>query len=167
MLTLRRHQILYWLLLLGCLFTVLILPSFLPVQTETEKQQTKEHNNAIAQTATVASIFNNNLIIGLIAFVPFIGWGYLLAALWNTGVVVASYNLPSYTVLLNVFAWVELAVYSYIVLQSVKLVHLFQQRKCNDFKASTLKLVAYTLITTNIVLLVSALLEYTMLRQMI
>ncbi len=166
MISRRLHQLIYWLILLACLFAILILPSVFPVQTPAQKQATANQNNIASQTATSASIFNNNLLIGVITLIPGLGWGYIIAALYSTGVVVASYNQPWYFVLLNPFAWVELATYSFVLVQSIKLTHMFKQRKCNDFKYTTIKTIAYTFIIVTIVLLASALVEYWLIRGM-
>lgn len=151
-------------IVLFLLFFIIIIPSLIPVQTLTQKQETQQHNNEVSQQATVASIFNNNLIIAIISFIPFVGWGYLLAALWNTGVVVASYSQPWYNLFLNPFAWIELYTFTYILFQSWKIVHLIPQRKANDFKVTLIKLICKTLIVITLILLFSAMLEYAIIR---
>jgi hypothetical protein len=157
----------FFVIVLMLLFLILVLPSVIHTQTPEQQQATQQQNNLQSQKATASSIFNNNLIVSLISLIPIVGWGYLIAVLWNTGVVVASYGQPWYWIFNNVFAWIELAVYSYVVLQSWKLYHLIPQRKCNDFKVTFTKTVAYTLIITTVVLMLSALLEYALISRML
>ena len=157
---LRYKKILYYFILLTALFLILVLPSIITVQTPQQQQATQHQNNIQAQKATATSIFNNNLLVAAISLIPFVGWSYLIYVLWNTGVVIASYGHPWYWIFNNVFAWIELAVYSYAVLQSWKLYHLIPQWRCNDFKVTFTKTVAYTMITVILALLASAVLEY-------
>jgi ABC-type proline/glycine betaine transport system permease subunit len=111
--------------------------------------------------------------------IPFLGWGFLGYLLWNTGKIVASYNQPWYWSFNNLFAWIELAVYSYAVLRSIKLVHLWRQRKTkfimptgelvirntNGFWYEFIKTIAFALIVMCIVMLLSAILEYRLLQR--
>lgn len=147
-------------LLVAALFLLLILPSLLPVQSDAEKLANVERNDAVSLVATPTTIFNNNLLIAGISLVPVFGWGFIVFVMWNTGLTLASYGQPFFWVLFNPFAWVELSVYSYAVLKSVKLIHLLRQRKCNDFKVSFVKTVAYSFIFMCLILLGSALVEY-------
>ena len=156
----RFKRVIYFAILLFALFTILIFPSLIPFQTPAQQQATQHQNTVQSQNATASSIFNNNMLVAGLTLIPFVGWGYLIAVLWNTGVVVASYQHPWWWILNNTFAWIELAVYSYVLLQSWKLYRLIPQWRCNDFKVTFTKTVAYTMIVATIVLLLSALLEY-------
>jgi hypothetical protein len=157
----------FFVLLLMALFFILVLPSLLPIQNQTQKQATMNQNNVQSQHATATSIFNNNLLVAGITFIPIVGWGYLIFAMWNTGVVIASYGQPWYWIFNNPFAWVELAIYSYVVLQSWKLLGVLKQHKIRDwfhpggyYKLTFVKTIAYTFITITLTLLLSAILEY-------
>ena len=156
----RLKKLIYFIILLFGLFFVLVLPSIIVVQSPQQQQATQHQNDVQAQKSTAASIFNNNLLVAGISLIPFVGWGYLIYVLYNTGVVIASYGHPWWWIFNNTFAWIELGVYSYMVLQSWKLRRLIPQWRCNDFKVTFTKTVAYTMITAIIVLLASALLEY-------
>lgn len=127
----KLKQLDYFMLLLTCLFLTLMLPSILSVQSPTEKQVTMEHNDQVAKSATVYSIFANNIVITLGTLIPVFGWGYILYIMWNTGTVIASYSQPFYWVLNNPFAWIELSVCSYAILQSIKLLKFTRQRNWN------------------------------------
>jgi hypothetical protein len=156
-----------------CLFTVLIIPSIISVQNDVQNQITMEYNDQKSQLATVSSIFNNNLLVSCVSLVPYAGWGILLAVLWQTGVVVASYGLPWYYILFNPFAYVELCMFSFVVLRSVHLVRLFFRRKTKfiDLEGKwvirkttgvyydMIKTVAIVLIVCSVVLLLSAFAE--------
>jgi hypothetical protein len=106
--------------------------------------------------------------------IPYVGWGYLIFVLWNTGTVVASYGQPWYSIFGNVFAWIELAVYSYMILKSIKIVQLFKQRKTcfidldgkcvvrktNGVWYQIFQTSMYALIVSCLVLMTSAVIEY-------
>jgi hypothetical protein len=158
---------------MACFF-IMILPSLIPVQNQTQKQATVTQNNIQSSQASATSIFNNNLMVASITLIPFVGWGYLIFALWNTGVVIASYGQPWFWIFNNLFAWIEIAIYSYVVLQSWKLLSILKQHKINDwfhpggyYKLIFTKTVAYTYIVMIVVLLASALLEYFLIRGVI
>ena len=175
---LKFNRLPFFVAVLMVCFLIMIVPSLLPVQSTAQKQATVQQNNVQSQQASAASIFNNNLVVSGITLIPFVGWGYLIFALWNTGVVIASYGHPWYWILNNVFAWIELAVYSYVILQSWKLLSLFKQRKTKftDLDGKQVvrkttgvypeiaKTVAYTFIVMVVVLFVSAMLEYLLIR---
>ena len=164
---LRCKRLIYFIILLATLFFVIVLPSIIVVQTPQEQQATQHQNDIQAQQATAASIFNNNLLVAGISLIPFLGWGYLLYVLWNTGIVIASYGHPWYWIFNNTFAWIELAVYSYMVLQSWKLYRLGPQFRCNDFKVTFIKTMVYSMITAILILLASALLEYAVISRVV
>ena len=161
---LKFNRLPFFFAVLMVCFLIMIVPSLLPVQSTAQKQATVQQNNVQSQQASAASIFNNNLVVSGITLIPFVGWGYLIFALWNTGVVIASYGHPWYWIFNNPFAWVELSVYSYVLLQSWKLRRLIPQWRCNDFKVTFTKTVAYTFIVMIIVLFVSAMVEYFVIR---
>lgn len=162
----------------GLMFLILLLPSLLPLQSESEKQAIVEQNALVAQSATVSSIFNNNLCVAVISLFPFLGWGLLGFILWNTGYVVAGYGDVVACLFLNPFVYVELALYSYVVLQSYRLWRLFRQRltvftdldgkrvvrKTNGIYQEMGKTGAYTFIVVTVVLLVSAFVEVMLIR---
>lgn len=163
------------LIIFAVLFAVLSFPSLIP-QPDSQSQLIMEQNNARAQSATVASIYNNNLVIALCTLIPVGGWIFIGVVLWSTGVVVASYANPVATLLFNPFVYVELAVYSYVVLQSIRILRLFRRRKTRftDLEGKQVvrntvgvwyeigKTVAYVLIVCAVTLLVSALIEYSL-----
>jgi hypothetical protein len=160
----KTKQLVYFLLILEGLFLILMLPTVFFTQPATQKQVTMTNNNNQARQATVTSIFHNNLLIAVVTLIPVAGWGYCIAVMWQTGVVVASYNYPFYWIAGNPFAWIELSVFAYVILQSYKLLHLVPQRKANDFKVTFTMVACKALIASIVVLLVSALLEYWVIR---
>jgi hypothetical protein len=167
--------------ILAMLFLILILPTLLHLQSPEQQQATQQQNNNQSRLATASSIFNNNLMVAGISLVPYFGWGYIIFVLWNTGTVIASYGQPWYWVLNNMFAWIELAVYSYMILKSIKLVQLFRQRKTKftDLEGKVVvrktvgvypeivKTLAYTFIVASMVLLASALIEYALISRVL
>jgi hypothetical protein len=154
-----QKSVVYFGTLLVCLFIVVALPSLLPVQSDAQKQSNVDWNARMGQTATAASIFLNNFLISLIALVPLVGWSYLLAALWKTGLVIASYpSLSGFAVAkLGLFCLFELGVYSFVVLQSVKIVQLRRKRRWRLIG----KTIIFTIAVSMVVLLLSAIIEYT------
>ena len=154
-------------LIMAVLFGLILLPTLLPVQSQTQKQSNVQANDAQSHSATATRIFNNNIIIAAVALIPYVGWGYLGYVMWETGKVIASYNQPWWWIFNNPFAWIELSIYSYMVLQSWKLFGLLKQNKLSDwfhsggyFKVKVIKTIAYTMIVAIVVLLLSAILEY-------
>ncbi len=170
----NKRSIGYFFAIFTCLIIVLLIPGIVSLQSATQKQATMEHNNALSQTATITSIFNNNLVIAGISFIPYAGWGWLIFVLWNTGTVAASYSQPWYWLLLNPFTYIEIAVYSYMVLKSIWIVQLFKRRKTKftDLEGNLVvrkttgvwpeiaKTAAYAFITCTVTLLVSAFIEF-------
>lgn len=171
-----KHYLYFIAIFVGLLF-ILLFPSVLSLHTVSENQAIAENNNAKSQIATPISIFNNNLIVAGITLIPGAGWIWLGYVMWNTGTVVASYGYPWYwifTSVAGVFAFVELAVYAYVILRSIKLVQLFRQRytKFTDLNSNVVKRKtvgvypemvktgAYVFIVSAVVLLCSALIEY-------
>ena len=91
---------------------------------------------------------------------PFAGWLFVGVVLWRTGLLVASYNQPWFWAFGNVFAWVELSVYSFVVVQSLRLFMFYRQRKILRFWYVVFKTVLFTLGVAGVVLFLSALLEF-------
>lgn len=120
-------QIGYFLILFGILFLVVITPSFLPVQNQQQKQTNVAANEQSKSNVTIASIFENNFFVASLTLIPILGWGLILAVMWNTGLVVASYSQPG--TLWILFAVIEISVYSFMLLQSINCVNLFLKRK--------------------------------------
>jgi hypothetical protein len=176
-----QKSIVYFGTILTVLFFVLILPTLLHLQSPEQQQVTQQQNNNQSRLATASSIFNNNLMIAGISLIPYFGWGYIIFVLWNTGTVIASYGQPWYWILNNMFAWIELAVYSYMILRSIKLVQLFKQRKTTftdiDGKVvvrkttgvyyEIVKTVAYAFIVSCLVLMISAIIEYALISRVV
>jgi archaellum biogenesis protein FlaJ (TadC family) len=156
----KHKSILYFLIVLSALFLVVIIPSIIPFQTPEQQNETKHENDITSQTATATSIYHNNMIIAGLTLVPYVGWGYLFYALWNTGLVVASYHQPWWYLFMNPFAWIELSIYSYALLQSLKILHLLPQYKANDFWYTLIRKIAYTIVFMALALLASAIVEY-------
>ena len=127
-----RRSIVYFIMLLAILFFVLLLPSFLPVQSEAQKQANMNHNNQAAKVATANGIFSNNMLIATLAIIPGIGWGFILFSMWETGLIVASYSQPFY-VLLSPVAWIELSVYAFAIISSVELVQIYRHKSKRNF----------------------------------
>lgn len=164
-----------------CLFFILLLPSVFSFQSESQKQATVENNNALSMAANPASIFNNNLIVAGITMIPYAGWIFMGYVMYNTGVVIASYGQPWWWSLTNPFAYVELAVYAYMILRSIKLVQLFRQRytkftdldgklvvrKTTGVYPEIVKTLAIAFIVCTLVLLVSAFVEFLFIRGVI
>jgi hypothetical protein len=174
----NQKSCVYFLTIFAVLFLLLAFPSLLPFQSPEDNQATVEQNNLASQSATVASIYNNNMVIAGFSLIPVGGWIFLGFILCNTGVVVASYGQPITTLVLNPFVYIELSIYSYVVLRSIKLLHLFRQRQTKfvDLTGKQVvrrttgvyhdiaKTVAYTLIVSCLALLASAFVEYMILR---
>lgn len=177
----KPKTILYFWIILALMFFIIILPGLLPIQSQAQKEANMAENNANSGQATATSIFNNNLLVAGVTLIPYVGWGYIIFILWNTGNVIASYSQPWYWILDNIFAWIELGVYSFMVLKSVKLVQLFKQRKTCftdlDGKCVTRKTTGvwneiittamFALIVACLILLFSAILEYTIITRVI
>ena len=173
MISRRQRNFGYFFISLTCLFTILLIPSILPVESPAQKENTRGQNNVAAAKSTTQSIFNNNLMIATLTLIPGFGWGWIIMVMWNTGRVLASYNQLSYWLLLP-FVWIELSVYSYALLKSIKVVHLFKQRKTkfrdlngvfverktNGVYTEIVKTLAYTFIAITVTLLLSAILEH-------
>jgi hypothetical protein len=121
---------------------------------------TVQSNNLKTQTSTVFSIFSNNFMVAAVTLIPGVGWGYILMVMWNTGVVVASYNQPAYWVLNNPFAWIELSVYSFAVLWSIKLFYMVKDRKRPQYGQRLFAYAVLGLMVVGVVLFLSAVLEF-------
>lgn len=177
----QRKTVIYFLTILTLMFLILIIPSLLPIQSQAQKANNVAANDAQSRGATATNIFNNNIFIAGVSLIPYVGWGYIIFALWNTGTVIASYNQPWNWVLNNLFAWIELGVYSFMIMKSFKLLQLFRQRKTKftdlDGKVVVRKTTGvwneivttamFSLIAACIVLLLSALLEYQVISRVI
>lgn len=170
---LSKKALLHFIVVFVCLFFILSLPSILNFQTSEQKQLIVTDNNAKSQDASVSSIFNNNLIVALLSFVPYAGWGLLIAVLWNTGNIISAYSSPVVTLLLNPFVYVELGVCGFVILKSIYIVRLFKRRKTiftnldgvvvvrktTGVYYEMAKTLAVVLIVCSIVLLISAFAE--------
>lgn len=142
------------------LFLTISLPIIFPMQTLSEQIENIQENNIRIEKTTPITIFTNNFAISIITLIPYLGWGYILFAMWNTGLVIASYSNALVLLLLNPFAWIELSVNAFVVLMSYKLLRL----ALNKHQPGRLKLlVTHTILVVLIVaavLLTSACLEY-------
>lgn len=141
-----------------------LAPSFLPVQTEQQKQNNVQSNNARAGSATIFNIFIQNYAIALVTFIPVIGWGFIGAVMWNTGLVIASYNQPFWQ-LTSIFAWIELSIYSFVIVQSLWLVQIWLKRKTTNMLTPIIKTILITASVVAIVLVLSAILEFVVIRK--
>ena len=99
-------------------------------------------------------------MISLIGLIPILGASFILACSWATGLVVASYNQPVYWILTNPFAWIELSVYSFVLLQSWRIIQFYRQRKTIKFWNLTAKTALTTIMVMGFILFLSAVLEY-------
>jgi hypothetical protein len=88
----NKRQFIYFLIIFATLFLIVILPGLFPTLSYSETQVIMENNNVASQSATVASIFNNNLLIAGITLIPYVGWGWIICVLWQTGIVVSCYG---------------------------------------------------------------------------
>lgn len=100
---------LFFVLFMVCL----CLPAFVVPLSDGQKAENVGFNAQRSAQATFTSIFGNNLFIALLALIPLAGVGFLSLALFNTGVVAASYPLGVWNVLANPFVWVEVAAYAF------------------------------------------------------
>ncbi|MCL2476309.1 hypothetical protein [Candidatus Bathycorpusculum sp.] len=91
----------------------LCLPAFIVPLSDEQKADNVEVNSDRAAQATFTSIFGNNLYIALLALIPLAGVGFMSFALFNTGVIAASYPLGVLNIVGNPFAWIEVAVYAF------------------------------------------------------
>lgn len=112
-----NKSVLYFFVIFCGLFLTVLLPSFLPVQSSEQKASRMAENDARSASVTTFPIFANNFKVALLGLVPLFGWSFLLAVMWNTGLVVAAYSSPGWLWL--VFAVVEIGVYSFVVLKSI------------------------------------------------
>jgi hypothetical protein len=144
---------------LALLFLIVNLPSHLHTQTVQQQQANVASNEISKQKITAYAIFQNNFLVALLTLVPFAGWSWIGAVLWKTGLVIASYNQP-YWALTNAFVWIELAIYSFVVLQSVNITLLLRHRKTMQIKLPIIKIVLATVSVAMLTLLISAVLEY-------
>lgn len=176
-----KRQFCYFTIIYALLFAVLILPGLFPTLTYSEAQDVMNQNNANSQVATVSSVFSTNMAIAGFSMIPVGGWLFAFFVLWQTGVVVSSYGYPWWFLLTNPFAYVELAVISYAILKSIRLVQLFKRRKTRFMDLDGRWVVrrttgvyqqmgltvAYTLIICNLVLLISAFIEIAVIKGLI
>jgi hypothetical protein len=145
-------------IILFILFSIVLLPSVLPVQSSQQKQSNINENMKRSMGASAFGIFENNFVIAVISFVPVVGWGIIGGIMWKTGLVIASYTNPG--IIWVFFAFIELSVYSFVLLQSLKIVKFFYQRKQGHFWVLTGKTTALTFAVSALVLLLSAIVEY-------
>lgn len=119
----------------------------------------QENNDRIVKT-TPLTIFTNNFLVTTVTLIPYFGWGYILFVMWNTGLVVASYNNALLLVLINPFAWIELSVNAVAILLSYKLLRL----ALNKAQPNRLRLIGTYLLKgiglIAAILAISAVLEY-------
>jgi hypothetical protein len=121
-----NRSVVYFFVIFFCLFLTVLLPFVLPVQSSEQKAAKVAENNARSSSISSMDIFSNNYKVALLGLVPLFGWSFLLAVMWNTGLVVASYSCPGWVWL--VFAVVEVGVYSFVVLQSIGCVQAVLKR---------------------------------------
>ena len=151
----------YFFIVLSILFLLVALPSIIPhTLTSTEKQNYIDANIQRQQTITPITIFLNNFLIAGFAIFPFAGWLFVGLVTFKTGLVVASYNEPATWILTSFFGVVELSVYSFCIVQSIRIFGFYRQRKTLRFWHSTAKTVVLTLSIAGLILLVSAIIEY-------
>lgn len=140
----------------------MITPSFLPVQNQQQKQTHVATNEQSKSNVTVVSIFENNFFVASLTLIPILGWGLILAVMWNTGLVVASYSQPG--TLWILFAVIEISVYSFMLLQSINCVNLFLKRKTVKPWKAIIRTIIVALCTAGLILLLSAAIEYILIR---
>lgn len=157
-----NKQIGYFLILFGILFLVVMIPSFLPVQNQQQKQTHVAANEQSKSNVTVASIFENNFFVASLTLIPILGWGLILAAMWNTGLVVASYSDTG--TLWILFATIEISVYSFMFLQSINCVNLFIKRKAVKPWRAIGRTFVIALCIAGLILWVSAVWEYVLIK---
>jgi len=138
-----------------------MLPSLLPhTLTYAQKQAGIAANVQRQQTVTPLSIFLNNYLIAGFSIFPIAGWIFTDIVMFKTGIVVASYSLPSYWIFTSVFGWIELSVYSFCLLQGCRIFMFYLKRKSLSFWPLTAKTVLVTLSISGLVLMFSAIWEY-------
>jgi hypothetical protein len=89
-------------------------------------------NNQKARIATANSIWSNNMLIATLTIIPGFGWGFILYSMWQTGLIVASYD-TSYYVLCSPIAWIELSAYAFAILSSIELVQIYRGKSKRNF----------------------------------
>jgi hypothetical protein len=137
------------------------LPTIIPhTLTETQKQINVNANVERAQTSTPQSIFLNNYMISIFSLVPVGGWFFIDIVLFKTGVVVASYNLPVYWIFTTPFGILEIAVYSFCLLQGTRILLFVWNRKQFKPWITITRTIALTLSISGLILLFSAIWEY-------
>lgn len=158
-------------LILGCLMLILNLPTILPaisastpikippIQSPEQEQANIATNQQRASSATIGSIFINNFVVSLGTFIPIAGWSFIGIIIWNTGKVISSYHFPYWT-LTSFFVWTELSVYSFAILQGVRILNLYRLRKTTNMQSGTLRIIAVTIPTMALILFISAVAEY-------
>ena len=128
MIYIDRARVKLFLITFCLLYFILALPSLLPLQPNEVKMTVRGRNDERSANASVAFIFNNNLVVALTTLIPFVGWAWICYIMFNTGLVVASYDNPMVCLWLNPFVYVELAIYSFVVVQSIRIFQLWRRR---------------------------------------
>jgi hypothetical protein len=151
----------YFFLIFALLYLVVALPTIIPhTLTATQRSDNIDANLERRNTVTVLGIFGNNYLIAGFSLFPFAGWIFDAIVMWRTGIVVASYSLPVTWLLTSTFVMIELAVYSFSILQSIRILGFYRARKTIQFWTETLRTVFLTLGVSGLVLLLSAVWEY-------
>lgn len=158
-----KQWIILFFAVLGMLFLIAALPGVLPVQSEAQKIANVESNTAKTGTVTIQSIFLNNFLVALATLIPFAGWSFIGAVLWHTGLIVASYNQP-YWLFTNWVVWAELTCYSFVIVQSVRIVIFYLKIKTLKRWKPVVANILVTALIVGVVLLVSAILEFMMIK---
>jgi tellurite resistance protein TehA-like permease len=152
----------YFFIVLALLFFVAALPAVIPhTLTSSQKQNNVATNNERAQTVSVPMIFANNFLLSSFSLFPVAGWIFISIVMFKTGLIVASYSQPWYWLTNNVFMWIELAVYSFAILQSIRVLKLvwYRQKTVKPWNQIA-SITAFTLSISGLIILFSAIYEY-------
>lgn len=149
-----RDRYLYILSLVCCLI-VIGLPIVINPLSQEQKSANVAANEARSANASLQMIFGNNLIISIVALLPFVGASYMFLVLLSTGLVVASYPTVGLLIYLNPILWLELPIYALMILLSYRIGFSVYKK---DFKAA-FKMFRNGVLIASIVLLISAFIE--------
>jgi hypothetical protein len=152
----------YFFIVLALLFFIVTLPTIIPhTLTATQKQTNINDNTVRAQNINVNTIFLNNFMLSSFSLFPVAGWIFIAIVMLKTGFIVSSYNQPWYWLMNNVFMWIELAVYSFTILQSIRILKLvwYRQKTIKPW-SQIAKIIALTLSLSGLIIMFSAIYEY-------
>jgi hypothetical protein len=147
----KRIYLIIFILIIGTILTV--IGSYIPVTGQDAQKRYDAVNDTLTQNPSFAgrteAIFQNNLIICLIMFIPFLGPLFGMFALFNTGLSLsaiayvqqASVGLKLLNLVLTPVFWLEFAAYSIAMAESIWLTRRLMQGRGKHELKNTLILI--------------------------